>query len=246
MNPFAWRKSLPWLGIGLVAGTVIVGVLALVRSPADIPIAEVREGTPELALSRPGTSDADQVLRDRLELFDPTPLFLPTDKNSGYRALPEGLMAEPGATVAALFPARWTFGSETLRIVFPASISQLERPEEGLRIGERKERNWGFGAVDHEVAKLPQRLAFVEAISIRSGAVAIAEVLRGEGPAEIEDWAPVELLLAVEASGLVGKLVVTASSGSEAVDNFFCKYLADSWRIGERLPPGFYRLIVGP
>jgi len=44
----------------------------------------------------------------------------------------------------------------------------------------------------------------------------------------------------------VGDLVLTSSSDSEEVDSFFRSYLVKTFRLGERLNPGRYRILVGP
>ena len=65
-------------------------------------------------------------------------------------------------------------------------------------------------------------------------------------PAGQPDWQPAEFLIAVTPAGLLGRPVETVSSDVEDVDVFFRDYLARTLRLGERLPPGFYRVVVGP
>jgi hypothetical protein len=55
-----------------------------------------------------------------------------------------------------------------------------------------------------------------------------------------------EFMAAVDASGLVGPLVLTVHSDVAEVDAYFGRYLAETFRIGQRLEPGFYRICVGP
>jgi hypothetical protein len=61
-----------------------------------------------------------------------------------------------------------------------------------------------------------------------------------------EDWQPFELMGVVSRSGQVGELVVTSSSGSEEIDDFFRFHLKKNMRIDDRLRPGFYVLRIGP
>jgi hypothetical protein len=65
-------------------------------------------------------------------------------------------------------------------------------------------------------------------------------------PAGSADWQPAEFLVSVTVSGILGRPVETASSDLEDVDVFFRDYLAKTLRLGERLPPGNYRVVVGP
>ena len=48
------------------------------------------------------------------------------------------------------------------------------------------------------------------------------------------------------AAGLAGPLVVTESSRVEEVDAHFRRQLRQVFRLGERLAPGVYRVVVGP
>jgi len=70
-----------------------------------------------------------------------------------------------------------------------------------------------------------------------------ANVVLPVGPAE---WQPAEFLVCVTAEGLLGTPVETVSSDVEDVDVFLRDYLANTLRLGERLAPGMYRVIVGP
>ena len=45
---------------------------------------------------------------------------------------------------------------------------------------------------------------------------------------------------------MLGRPVETVSSDLEDVDVFFRDYLAKTLHLGERLPPGNYRVVVGP
>ena len=65
-------------------------------------------------------------------------------------------------------------------------------------------------------------------------------------PANNRDWQPVEFLFAINAAGSVGRPMVTTSSQVPEVDAYFRDYLAKSFHLGERLAPGFYRVVVGP
>jgi len=59
-------------------------------------------------------------------------------------------------------------------------------------------------------------------------------------------WRPLELFATVDAAGLASPLVVTDRSDVEEVNAYFRNYLARTFRLGEHLAPGFYRVVVGP
>jgi hypothetical protein len=50
----------------------------------------------------------------------------------------------------------------------------------------------------------------------------------------------------VSSAGLIGDPILVTGSGWEEVDTFFRSYLVKTFRLGERLNPGRYRVLVGP
>ncbi len=97
---------------------------------------------------------------------------------------------------------------------------------------------------------LPGRAGFVEVRDAGTGrivpglAVSIEPGLKL--PGDDRNWRPAEFLVAVTNAGMLGGPVITASSDVEELDAFFRDYLAKNLHLGERLPPGFYRVVVGP
>jgi hypothetical protein len=65
-------------------------------------------------------------------------------------------------------------------------------------------------------------------------------------PPSDQPWEPAEFSAVVDITGLVAPLATVSSSRVEEVDNHFKNYLARTFRIGERLRPGLYRVTVGP
>jgi hypothetical protein len=59
-----------------------------------------------------------------------------------------------------------------------------------------------------------------------------------------------EFLILVSNAGIVGEPVLMTGSRweevDEEVDAFFRSYLVKTFRLGERLSPGRYRVLVGP
>ena len=105
----------------------------------------------------------------------------------------------------------------------------------------------GFGREPARVAPLGPRVGFIEVYASATGEKVLAELLPVEArPVGGATWEPMELLAAVDPAGLTAPLVVTTSSRHEEVDAHFRDFLARKYRIGERLRPGFYRIIVAP
>jgi hypothetical protein len=191
-------------------------------------------------------------LIDATLMRDLTPLFLPTSRNA---TVPPPRPREPGkafldqeairlsfSETAWNFERDWppavTLNGRALRDVGPIDVLEGIVPSEALP---------GVGRSDEELAPLPPRAGFVEVVSARTGERVLAASLDAAvRPPEDRLWAPVEYLAAVAPAGLAVPLAVITRSGVDEVDSFFRDYLARSFRIGERLPPGFYRVTVAP
>ena len=103
----------------------------------------------------------------------------------------------------------------------------------------------GLGQLDETGDKLQNRWARVEAKSLSNARLALVFDIGISGSPEGE-WGVMEFVARVERAGLVGLPLLTQSSGVRAVDDFTLNYLVKTARIGARLPPGSYRITVGP
>jgi hypothetical protein len=105
----------------------------------------------------------------------------------------------------------------------------------------------GFGRRHRAVATLPTRGGVLEVVRMRDGGRIIAQDIRAEfKPPTDKLWQPVEYIASVGPAGLVAPLTITVRSGVDEVDMFFRNYLAQTFRVGDVLAPGFYRIIVAP
>src|SRR5450759_3479730 len=88
-------KRRVWISlIFALAVTGVWWVWTRAKQQAVAAAAPVRQ--PFVRLAGAGTGAGDQVLRERAELFDPTPLFFPTEWNFGQRPLRESMRRQPG------------------------------------------------------------------------------------------------------------------------------------------------------
>jgi hypothetical protein len=88
----------------------------------------------------------------------------------------------------------------------------------------------------------------MEVLQAKTGRIVLAAPLNAQ-PTDrfpVVDWKPLEMVVAVEAAGMVGEPTVTSGSESEEVDNYFRALIVKQFRVGARLPPGFYTLRIGP
>jgi hypothetical protein len=179
-------------------------------------------------------------------MFDPTPLFLPTEWNTSQRPLPAAVQRRPGE-VFGTFDPRPLYATEKLTLSVGPEPSLPAGPVDLLK-GPVRDPFLGFGSEDLPLAPLVQRTGFVEVRKVGTGEMVYAGALGGDValPALRMDWQPAEFLVTVTVAGLLGQPADIASSDIEEVDAFCRDYLATTLRLGERLPPGIYRVVVGP
>jgi len=168
-------------------------------------------------------------------------LFLPTEWNTSQI---EVKLPESGGVLAP-YTAKLNFPESELKPFLPSSVTAPANPAEALMISPPGSRFSGLGRSDATVEPLLGRGAFLEVTSAGTGRRVLGEALVLARPPVSSGWQALEFLAAVDAAGLVS-LDLTARSGVEDVDVYFSRYLAQTVRIGARLPPGFYRICVGP
>lgn len=238
------KQRFPWVGASAVVALAVVMAVAGLQLPADRPTPSTRANLPVLTLTRGGTVRSAELLAEQLAAYDPTPLFIPSPMGSNDAALPEAARPGTGGPFPALPPELTKTGP--LKFLSPVAIPRT--PVEGLRLTERTDAPLALLRADTVGGGLAGRLAQVDAVAADSGRVMLTLTLSLPAPAgpPQADWQPLELMGAVTRAGLAGDLVVTSSSGSDEIDEFFRSHLRKNVRIGERLPVGFYAFRVGP
>jgi hypothetical protein len=101
-----------------------------------------------------------------------------------------------------------------------------------------------MGQIGAPKPTMPVRAGFLEVQDIKSGNKVLSQALTGIQPPR-HDYAPVEFVVIVDHAGLIGEPVLTSGSGWDEVDAFFRAYLVRVYHLGERLPAGRYRVVVG-
>jgi hypothetical protein len=253
MSEAVWENRNRWI-VAAVGGVVIIAMMAfLFRFPAPVqPLTSTAGSTTpkaEVQMTRPDNTDV--VLRAEAYLRDLRPLFLPTDRNA---ALPEPRL-EPGRTFLDTETLRPTFTeadaqiSKDLPPVALINAEPVERatPADVLSPHETRFSLHGFGRREIAPRAFAPRGGFIEVVTMKDGVTVIGQPLPVEAhPRSDKAWAPLEMIALVDAAGLVSPLVVADGSGVDEVDAHFRNYLAREFRLGERLAPGFYRVIVAP
>jgi hypothetical protein len=195
---------------------------------------------------------ANSPLSEQVKMRDTTPLFLPTEHNAAATTLPR---REPGRAFLDRDTLKLSIGEGGLNlsralppvVALGGKSTALARPEDVLTTDSPGEMLMGFGRIDIRVAPMPPRGGFIEVIATATGHTVLAQSLPAEvAPPTDKPWQPMEFLAAVDPAGLVGPLLLTDDSRVEEVNVHFRNYLVRTFLLGERLPPGFYRVIIGP
>lgn len=197
---------------------------------------------PEAFMYLTGQGDAvvERLLKERATFQDATPLFFPTAVN--YRSVRKPA-ARSGGQAFGDFAEVLKYGDSIPRF----GADPVTPPETAAELVEKGNETpfAGLGQIDQAGDSLPSRWASVEAKSLSDGRLALKFEIGNAGSPEGEKGV-MEFIVRTEPAGLVGSPLLTRSSGVEAVDDFTRNYLVKTARIGARLPPGSYRITVGP
>jgi len=234
--------------VGLLSALAVTGMWwewTRAKPPAVAGLAQPVQ--PFVRLTGAGTGAGDKILRERAELFDPTPLFFPTDWNFGQRPLRESLRRQPGQIFGSFEP-KADFGEQGIKAY---GVEVLLAPEKlaDVLVQGNEAPFAGMGQVDVQRSALAVRSSFLEVRALIDGNIVMAQALNGLSLPRL-DFAPVEYLVAVSSAGIVGDpILMVGFEGEEMdekVDAYFRSYLVKTFRLGERLSPGRYRVLVGP
>jgi len=234
-------KRRVWVGL-IAAIAVVGGWVAWQRVHPVTPQREVKRAQPFVQLARAGTAKGDELLREKAELMDPTPLFFPTEWNYGQRQLPEGRLKQPGQVFSSFEP-KLTVGEQTIANYGAEPFPVPEKLVDVLMQGNEAPFA-GLGRIDTPRPTLAVRAGYLEVWDHKNGNIITSQQLSGVVPPRA-DFAPMEFLVVVGSAGLIGEPVLTSGSGWDEVDVFFLTYLVKTYRLGERLRPGQYRVSVG-
>lgn len=230
--------------IGLAAALVVTGVWwTTARINPAVATASVPVKAPFVRLAGAGPGASDRVLREQAELMDPTPLFFPTERNFGQRPLGENMRRQPGQIFGS-FPANVEFGEKGIKAYGAETAVAPERLADVI-VQSSEAPFAGMGRIDAPLPALTERTNYMEARKLGTEESVISQIFKGFSPPR-PDFAPIEFLAVVSSAGLVGEPILVSGSGWEEVDSFVSSYLVKSFKLGERLSPGRYRVLVGP
>lgn len=230
------------------AGVGVTVMLLLLVQPPRFAAPAVAPASRPMELRRIVATDV--APSEEAALRDLAPLFLPTVWNASGARMPQ---REPEKTFFDRETERFTFNEAGWNIDLSLVVTLNGKPvgaadpRDVLAADNPGDDLTGFGRSEAKFPKLAARGAVVEIVALGTG----SNVLTLELPPEVRPptdslWAPVEFLAGVDSAGLIAPLKLTTRSGVEEVDGYFRNYLARTFRLGERLTPGFYRVVVAP
>ena len=249
MKPTAGAQNRTSWSIGIASVLVFSGILLLLTyrgaggSDALEPSRSLEAR--KIGLTRLAQQGEGRVVAEEAMFFDPTPLFLPTEWNSDQKPLPPSVLSDPGEMFPH-FPSKLQFAEESVALEFKAPIETPGKPSDTISVLENEIAFRGMGHADVGVGHLEERGGYLEVRSADAGKSAIVSQRLSDARPPVDIWKPMEFMAVVNSSGLVGSLSLIKRSGYESVDLYFKNYLVQTFRLGEYLAPGFYRISVGP
>ena len=253
MNTLLVDPKVRWTAATAGGLLVVCGLLALFTLVGPMEISRVDGAGGHRALPVRITPDtAKASLHDETVMRDLTPLFLPTQRNAAPQPVPR---REPGESYLDTQQARYTFGPADPAVgndLPPVAAVGGKSPGRATALDTYDTEApitplVGYGRQPADPLPLESRGALLEVTLLATGRVVFAQPLPLDAkPATDQPWKPAEFSAVVDATGLVAPLSTVSSSRLEEVDNHFKNYLARTYRIGDRLRPGLYRVTVGP
>jgi hypothetical protein len=206
-----------------------------------VPVAPAKPVTnhPSIVLATTIKGTGDNALREQAEYLDPTPFFFPTKWNFA----PENITRQPGQ-IFDWIDAKLVFSDQSIKSYSAESATDGANLAEIVKSGNEAPFA-GMGERDTNAVPLEERGGFLEISGLRDGKTVIAQRLE-KIPGIGSDFSPFEFLISVGTAGLNADPVLMSGSDREEIEVFLRTYLAKSFRVGERLAPGRYRILIGP
>lgn len=235
------EKRFPWVAVSAVVALLLLGIVAMVPTVVEGPSVATDGKLPKLGLARISGGGATELLTERIMAYDPAPLFVPSAMNSSEAELPLGI--QPGSEgpfneLAASF-------TRSVPLSFPAKVKAPHTAIEGLGRMEGHDAHFAFARRGEVAQSTGSAVVRIEVLKLGEGNVVRVFEVPTAAIEESGDWQPLEMMGVITREGLVGELVVTASSGAGEIDDNFRFLLSKSVLTEPRFTVGIYVFRVG-
>jgi hypothetical protein len=239
-------RFVQWAAAILVAVLVHGAALFLIDLPEDRDPAGQRRAAP-VSFRTVDPEDGGRLLREQLEFSDTAPLYFPTGWNVANAENLRVPLKSPGDIFEPYKPRLGFSRVEAHRLV-ALPKAEITAPTAALA-GFQPDATRLAGRIDRVETIPDERIALVEVFDMRDGGkvfeTTVQEVVDGSALATV-DWKPAEWVILMDSVGLVGKGMMTRSSGSDTVDDELQSLVDNELDLDKQIIPGYYMVILGP
>lgn len=235
------------MGAATAVLILVMGLLTWRSTDRFVNEAGVGEAPREvtrIGLAKLTQTPVGDLVAEEAMYFDPSPLFLPTEWNMDQNRLPARILIDPGQMFQDFTP-RLLFKRDSLTLNLPEAAQTIHGPTDVVSGVEDLRRLNGFGDRDLRMHAMQRRGGYIEVVATESGRVVWQEPIKLSGLTS-DMWRPLELAGVINAVDLVGDWTILSSTGAGELDQQIRDYVTNSLHLGQRLAPGFYRILVGP
>jgi hypothetical protein len=237
-----FRRSHTWLIAFCISICVIaLGLLAWRFMPVkSISQQEFKGSASFITLQKKG--DYADMTRDQSLLLDSAPLFLPTRWSTAVAQRVEYVGSE--TDLFEVFEPEITLNTDRMKP--PATVMNVDRNMIATPVDGRSTRLLGRRSDLDGKLVMPSRGAYYEIHAPQNGKAILSGTMQNAIP-EAGDllWQPVEFWVRVVQEGVMGPPLLTNGSGNDSLDAALRNLVAGDRKIA-LLPPGYYRVVVGP
>jgi hypothetical protein len=232
-------------GVTLVSIGLVAAGLGMVKLPQAGPRVTAMAGkSVQVGLTELSMGETANLARSELLLQDPTPLFLPTEYNSGRVETAMTTERSPGTSFVPI-PAKLLFQDTNIQLALPEVVAI---PPNALAVVT------GTGA-HVKLQELARQDEASAPLSVRAGQLQVLSMATGKtlwsqeiaaGAVKLGLESPWEFILAVNRAGLLSFPTVVKAGEGDLIDVVRIAEVLQEKHLGARLDPGIYRILLGP
>lgn len=228
-----------------MATSLVVGGLGLVRLPQAGHRIGILDSKPaRVGIAELSAQENGGLAQSELLLQDPTPLFLPTEYNSGRVVAAMTAERSPGTSFGSI-PAKMLFGESDIGLALPEAVAIPDRALELVVKSDPRVELTELARKTNAIGRLPEREGYLQVLSMSTGAELWAQQVT-VGSWEFDLEAPWEFILAVNQVGSISFPAVVNAGEGALIDLTQITDMLRGKHLGARLEPGIYRILLGP